>query len=66
MSKTLVKDIDGAAQAGLSRSQFRKLRIYGGGPPFVKIGRAVRYDPADIAAWLETQKIRTTGDCKKR
>ena len=29
----------------------------GKGIPCVKIGRAVRYDPADLRAWIESQKI---------
>jgi excisionase family DNA binding protein len=27
-----------------------------GGLPCVRIGRSVRYDPADIRAWIEAQK----------
>jgi predicted DNA-binding transcriptional regulator AlpA len=26
------------------------------GPPFYKIGNAVRYDPAEVKAWLETRR----------
>ena len=29
----------------------------GKGIPCVKIGRAVRYDPADLRAWRDSQKI---------
>jgi excisionase family DNA binding protein len=28
----------------------------GGGLPCVRIGRAVRYDPADLAGWIARQK----------
>ncbi len=34
-------------------SYARKLRIFGGGPQFLKIGRCVRYRRADIDSWLE-------------
>lgn len=30
------------------------------GPPFVKIGRSVRYDSGDLDAWLERRKFRGT------
>jgi hypothetical protein len=32
-------------------------RADGKGIPCVKIGRAVRYDPADLRAWRDSQKI---------
>jgi hypothetical protein len=33
-----------------------KMRLYGGGPPFVKIGRRVVYDPSDLDRWLEANR----------
>lgn len=27
-------------------------RVVGGGPPYLKIGRAVRYNPEQVDAWL--------------
>ena len=40
----------------LSASFFEKLRCYGGGPPFYKIGRNVRYQIEDVDAWLELKR----------
>ena len=34
----------------------------GVGPPFVKVGRAVRYDEADLAAWLAAPRQLSTAD----
>lgn len=31
-------------------------RVYGKGPRAIKVGRYLRYDPIDVAAWLEPQK----------
>lgn len=43
-----------------SASYLNKLRMTGGGPPFVKIGARVAYDPADLANWIEGQKRTST------
>lgn len=40
----------------------RRWRWSGDGPPFVRVGRCVRYDPAHIREWLDTQTRRSTSD----
>lgn len=35
-------------------------RVRGGGPPYTKAGARVLYDRADVLAWLEAAKRRTT------
>ena len=35
-----------------SRSSLQKDRLKGGGVPFIRIGRLVRYRAADVEAWL--------------
>ena len=45
-----------ATYTGLSPSFFEKLRCYGGGPPFYRIGRGVRYKIKDVDAWLELKR----------
>ena len=47
-------------KAGISR--LAKLRHYGGGPVFVRIGRTIRYDRADLNAWIQKNKRRSTSD----
>jgi hypothetical protein len=32
-------------------------RANGNGPPYLKLGRAVRYCWTDVSAWLEEQRI---------
>lgn len=32
------------------------------GPAFIKVGRARRYDPADIRAWIQIRKRLSTGE----
>lgn len=38
----------------------RKWRTQGGGPVFLKLGRAVRYDVADLDAWLTARRCAST------
>ena len=45
-----------------SRSRLEKLRCFGGGPEFYKLGRRVVYDSADLDTWLVSQKRRSTSD----
>ncbi|RWE53396.1 MAG: DNA-binding protein [Mesorhizobium sp.] len=41
---------------GLSASTLTKLRLTGGGPRYIKLGRTVVYDPDDIEAWLRANR----------
>lgn len=34
--------------------------VRGGGPPFLKIGRSVRYRRGDVRKWLEEHRIEST------
>lgn len=57
----LLNEADTAVYLGLSRGYLRKARMVGTasgtpGPPFVKIGTAIRYDLADLDAWIAKQK----------
>lgn len=53
---------DAAKYTGLSVSTLNKLRVFGGGPVFLKLGRRVAYDVADLERWLETKRRRSTSD----
>ena len=46
-------------------STLRRWRWEGRGPVFLKIESAVRYDPADIAAYLAANRRRSTSDSGK-
>ena len=51
---------EAASYCGSSASTFAKLRLYGGGPRFVKLGHRVVYDPADLNAWLAAHRQSST------
>lgn len=64
MTQTTIRlGVDAAAHhIGLSVSTLNKLRVFGGGPVFLKLGRRVAYDVADLDAWLATKRRRSTSD----
>lgn len=64
MSPTFPRlDVEAAATyTGISASTLNKLRVFGGGPVFLKLGRRVAYDVADLDSWLATKRRRSTSD----
>jgi predicted DNA-binding transcriptional regulator AlpA len=53
---------EAAAYLGLSVSKLNKLRVYGGGPSFFKLGRRVAYDTGDLDHWLAGHRRRSTSE----
>lgn len=53
---------EAARHTGLSVSTLNKLRVFGGGPVFLKLGRRVAYDVTDLDAWLASRRRRSTSD----
>ncbi|RRD24058.1 helix-turn-helix domain-containing protein [Brucellaceae bacterium VT-16-1752] len=45
-----VKEV--AQYTGLSKSTLDKLRHFGGGPRYFKLGRTVKYEQTDIDEWV--------------
>ena len=50
---------------GLSCSTLEKLRVFGGGPRYLKLGRVVRYRPSDLDTWLEERIVSCTSERQK-
>ena len=40
-------------------------RCRGGGPPFIRVGRLVRYRPEDVEAWIESRRVSSTSEAMK-
>lgn len=58
-------DVEQAALLlGLGRRTLENWRCRGEGPPFLKIGRTVRYAPSDLAHWLESRRCHNTGQAQ--
>jgi hypothetical protein len=63
MSSSIYTNTRGASDhTTFSASYLEKLRGVGGGPPFIKVGKAVRYKLSDLDAWLAEQKQRSTSE----
>jgi predicted DNA-binding transcriptional regulator AlpA len=60
-SNTPLKEEAAAEYIGMSVSYLRLSRMRGAtkctsAPPFVRIGKAIRYLPRDLDAWLESRR----------
>ena len=51
-----------AAHLGLSPRTLDRYRVSGEGPEYFKLGTRVRYRLADLEAWTETRRRRSTSD----
>lgn len=51
---------DFARYARISPDQARKLRQTAAGPPFVRMGRAIRYIPGTVHRWVQANQHTTT------
>jgi excisionase family DNA binding protein len=48
-----------------SASTLAKLRVYGGGPAFCRIGRAIRYRQADLDDFMCRTRVKSTSELTK-
>ncbi len=62
LQRKMLRTDEAAEYCGSSASTFEKLRLFGGGPRYVKLGRRVVYDPADLDAWLAANRRASTSD----
>ncbi|MGN3974202.1 helix-turn-helix transcriptional regulator [Tsuneonella sp. SYSU-LHT278] len=51
-----------APRAGVSSGTLENWRVKGVGPKFIKAGRRILYDPADIEAWKEANRFQSTSE----
>lgn len=58
--RRMLRTEDAANYTGLSASTLTKLRLHGGGPEYIKLGKSVVYDPVDLDAWLSSKRRRST------
>ncbi len=64
--KELLSTEDAATLLGLAPQTLAILRVEGGGPRYAKLGRSVRYDPEDLAVWVEENKRAHTAENRTR
>lgn len=51
-----------SALTGVSVSSLQKMRMRGDGPPYVKLGQRVRYQPSTLREWVERHVVRSTSE----
>lgn len=61
--KRVLRTRAAAEYLGLSPSTLEKMRARGTGPRYLRLGgRSVGYDRGDLDAWLDGQRIDSTGE----
>jgi predicted DNA-binding transcriptional regulator AlpA len=59
----LLTDRDLEQLTGRKRSTWQKMRLSGDGPPFIRLGRLIRYRQSEYDAWLAAiPSMRSTSD----
>lgn len=61
MTPEVVDTKEAAAIVGLRPATLSTLRSRGGGPPYIKLGKAVRYRIEDLREWRDSRLRRHTG-----
>jgi excisionase family DNA binding protein len=51
-----------ATYLSLSEAYLEKLRVIGGGPEFVKLGKSVRYEKEVLDRWIASRRRRSTSN----
>ncbi|WP_420730542.1 helix-turn-helix transcriptional regulator [Hwanghaeella sp. 1Z406] len=60
-----IRTIKAAEYVGLSRSTLEKLRVYGGGPAYSALGRAIVYRVQDLDSWVSANRRTSTSQTTK-
>ena len=61
-SKMLMNVREAGKYLSISHHTLNCLRVSGGGPQFIKLGSAVRYEQADLDKWVNANKYKHTSD----
>ncbi len=51
-----------ASYLGMSKSTLEKLRVFGGGPKYLKLRHLVRYRQQDLDEWMSERLIGSTSE----
>lgn len=61
-AERLVDEVAAAEILQISRRTLQAWRVKGGGPRYVRVGRAVRYSVTDLNSWIEARKASSTSE----
>lgn len=59
-SRQKLRTPDAANYCGVGLSTLEKLRVFGGGPAYYKLGKSVVYDPDDLDSWMASNRRTST------
>lgn len=59
---TVLTEKETATRLKLSRSWLAKARMRGDGPPFLRIGRSIRYAETALVQWMKSQQRLSTSE----
>jgi hypothetical protein len=62
-SFVLLTPKEAATRLKVSTSWLAKARMRGDGPPFIKVGRAIRYSDAALIQWVKSRQRSSTSEC---
>jgi predicted DNA-binding transcriptional regulator AlpA len=65
VTPNLISTKEAAAALGLAVTTLEKLRVYGGGPRYLKLGRSVRYDRNDLLVWAGERRVANTAEADR-
>ena len=61
----LLTTAEAAEFVRLSQAHLEKCRVYGRGPRFVRLGRAIRYRIEDLQAWIAAGLAESTSEPRR-
>lgn len=66
MGDAMLRTPQAAEYLGVSAATLCKWRVFGGGPRYKKLGRAVVYDPIELRDWLDARSQVSTSEAPAR
>ncbi|WDF73938.1 helix-turn-helix transcriptional regulator [Novosphingobium sp. KACC 22771] len=65
MLENVLKTTQAARYVGLSKPTLERYRTMGGGPRYLKLGKAVRYRTEDLDIWMAIRLVNSTSETVK-
>jgi len=62
----MLRTVEAAGYIGLQKSTLEAWRVRGGGPVFLKLGKAVRYQKEDLDEFLTARRCTSTSQLPAR
>ncbi len=65
-SRDRLSNEQAAEYLGLKAATLNKWRVYGEGPPFIKVGRLIQYRKTDLDDYLSSRLVKSTSEATAR